>query len=56
MAISQGTSNTKKTMVTDAEGNITPSDVVYVGGITIQKGTTEDGETCIEFMFPGESE
>ena len=56
VAISQGTSNTNKTMVTDAEGNITPSDVVYVGGITIQKGTTEDGEDCIEFVFPGESE
>ena len=52
----QGIGNTNKTMVTDAEGNVTPSDVVYVGGITIQKGTTEDGETCIEFVFPGESE
>lgn len=54
--IAQGIGNANKTMVTDAEGNVTPSDVVYVGGITIQKGTTEDGETCIEFMFPGESE
>ena len=52
--ISQGVDNANKTMVTDAEGNITPSDVVYVSGITIQKGITEDGETCIEFIFPDE--
>lgn len=54
--IAQGAGNANKTMVTDAEGNITPSDVVCVGGVTIQKGTTEDGETCIEFVFPEESE
>ena len=51
--VSQGENNKNKTMVTDENGNVVSSDVVFVGGSIIQSGK-ENGEYYIEFRFPEE--
>lgn len=54
---SQGSDNANKTMITDADGNVKPSDVVYtqqinIGSVVITPITTDTGESGIRLSIP----
>lgn len=50
--IAQGSDNANKIITTDANGDISPTEYVYVGDIKIYEDTDTDGTISLVFEFP----
>lgn len=54
--IAQGTDKANHIMVTDENGNVTPSTTIKLEGCDITSGVDDDGYGWIEFTFPDDEE